>query len=301
MHQNMLPTISHHLVMVITLITLINIPKSFCQNQQYVTCGEPFRCGGHNFAYPFWGGGGIRPISCGHPGFELSCEDGSSSTSIAFLQFESVRYRVLRIDGSRQSLTVARDDLWNDICPRFIYETAFNYTNFRYSSGFQNVTLHYGCTTPIPNLPRQPNQFDCAGNDTGASNSAGFYSTFGVNPTGCSRSISVPVNQAAIPNLVDSTALELTLREGFGIEWEANNSACDECTRSGGRCGHNSSTAAFVCFCSDQSYNLTCGNIRNDNGMDLFLFFSFFIIIFIIYKKYKNYASFVFLCTPRKP
>lgn len=279
MHQILLPTISLHLVVVITL-TLINIQKSFSQNQQYyVTCGEPFRCGGLNFGYPFWGGGGIRPISCGHPGFELSCQDGT--TSAPFLQFESVRYRVLSIDGSRQSLTVARDDLWNDICPRFIHETAFNYTNFRYSSGLQNVTLHYGCPLLIPSFPRQPNQFDCPGNNnTGSGSLTGFYSTFEVNPTGaeCNRSISVPIHQAAVQNLVNSTALELTLRQGFGIEWEANNSACDECTRSGGRCGHNSSTAAFVCFCSDQSYNLTCGNIRNDNGMDLS---DFLLILFL--------------------
>lgn len=304
MHQNLFPTISvHRVVVIIIILTLINIPKSFCQNQQYyVTCGEPFRCGGQNFRYPFWGGGGIRPISCGYPGFELSCQDGSPS--IAFLQFESVRYRILRISGSRQSLTVARDDLWNDICPRFIHETAFNYTNFRYSSGFQNVTLYYGCSLPIPNFPRQPYQFDCPGNNTGNDNSTGFYSTLGMNPSGveCSRSISVPINQSAIQNLVNSMALESTLREGFDIEWEANNAACDECTRSGGRCGHNSSTAAFVCFCSDQPYNLTCGNIRNDNGKIFSESLMMFLFVRVSFTKIIKICFFLsFLCTPRKP
>lgn len=258
--QNLLPTFSF-LVVVVTTLTLFHIPKTFCQ--YYAACGEPFRCGGKNFgSYPFWGGS--RPSSCGHPGFQLDCQN----TSVPFLEFESVRYRVLDIDGSRQSLTVARDDLWNDICPRFIHDTTFNYTNFRYSSGFQNVTLYYDCTLLIPNnpiIPRQPNQFDCPGNNSATANTTGFYLTFGADFE-CSSSISVPVNQAAIRNLVNSAALQATLRDGFGIEWEANNSACDECTRSGGRCGHNSSTSAFVCFCPDQSYNLTCGNIRNDNG-----------------------------------
>ncbi|KAI5684311.1 hypothetical protein M9H77_05539 [Catharanthus roseus] len=251
MHLNLHPIFSLILLLIASL-TLIHIPKSFCQDQRYVTCGQPFRCGRSNFNYPFWGGD--RPSDCGYPGFNLSCQN-----NVAILAFESLRYRALSMNGQR--VIVARDDLWDDLCPTPISDTIFNSSIFRYSSGYPNVTLSYGCSIPIPGLTRPLNQFDCQGTPS-------FYSINAIgNPAEavCNRSISVPINQDRTGNLGSSSSLQEALKEGFGLEWEANNSNCEECDRSGGRCGYNSSSNSFVCFCTDRPYDLTCNGSQNTN------------------------------------
>lgn len=257
----------------VTSLAFVCIPKSFCQDENYVSCGESFRCGNLNFSYPFWGGN--RPRSCGYPGFGLTCE-----SNVALLAFQSLRYRILAIDGSQQGLTVARDDLWDSLCPRSIYNTTFDYSIIRYSSGLQNVTFSYGCTIHVPDFPRQPNQFNCSVNTT--TNTTNFYSTntLGINRTAvaCSSTITVPVNQIRTSiNLGNSAALLASLKEGFDIKWAANDSVCDGCTQSGGRCGFNLSTDSFLCYCPDHTYDLKCSGPkfrRSNDPPDLPLFAS---------------------------
>lgn len=241
-------------VLVVTIIVFFWIPKSFCQDAKFAACGEPFQCGDLKFSYPFWGGN--RPKSCGYPGFGLTCQ-----SNVPLLTYQSLRYRILEIDGSQQSLTVARDDLWYSLCPKSIFNTTFDYSIIRYSSGLQNVTFSYDCTIHIPDFPPQSNQFDCSVNTT--TNTTSFYSTntLEINRTAvtCSSSITVPVDQTrARSNLGNSAALQASLNEGFGINWAANDSVCEGCTRSGGRCGFNLETDSFLCYCSDHPYDLKC-------------------------------------------
>lgn len=239
-------------VLVVTNLVFVCIPKSFCQDEMFAACGQPFQCGNLNFSYPFWGGN--RPSNCGYPGFGLTCQ-----SNVPLLTFQSLRYRILAIDGLKRSLTVARDDLWYSLCPKFIFNTTFDYSIFRYSSGLQNVTFSYGCTIHVPDFPRQPNQFDCSVNTT-TNTTTNFYSTnsLGINRTAvtCSSSITVPVNQTrARINLGNSAALQTSLNEGFGINWAANDSVCEGCIQSGGRCGFNKDTDSFLCYSSDHPYD----------------------------------------------
>ncbi|RDX69564.1 LEAF RUST 10 DISEASE-RESISTANCE LOCUS RECEPTOR-LIKE PROTEIN KINASE-like 1.4, partial [Mucuna pruriens] len=57
---------------------------------------------------------------------------------------------------------------------------------------------------------------------------------------------------STVENLKDS------LDSGFGVEWDANNSLCDECQNSGGHCGYNVSSSEFSCYCRDGSFPSSC-------------------------------------------
>ncbi|KAL2663123.1 hypothetical protein AAZV13_02G079850 [Glycine max] len=52
--------------------------------------------------------------------------------------------------------------------------------------------------------------------------------------------------------------LKAALENGFGVEWEANNSLCGECQNSGGHCGYDPISSEFACHCSDRSFPSTC-------------------------------------------
>ncbi|KAI5684303.1 hypothetical protein M9H77_05531 [Catharanthus roseus] len=247
------------LLLLIASLTLIHIPKSFCQDQRYVICGQPFRCANKNFNYPFWGGD--RPSDCGYPGFNLSCQN-----DVAILAFESLRYRVVAVDSKIYGLRLARDDLWDNLCPGIIYDTTVNSSIFTYSTyGFRNVTLSYGCNFSAP-VPQPFNQFGCEGNYS-TPFATSFYSIWAVNraPAMCYRSITVPVYEGKTGYFRNSTALRVALQDGFGLQWDANNSKCEECSRSGGRCGYNSSSNSFLCFCTDWPHDLACNDTQTGN------------------------------------
>lgn len=207
-------------------------------------------------------------MDCGYPGFELRCLN-----RVAFLDFKYQIYRALSMDSSQQRVIVARDDLWDSLCPNLIHDTIFNSSIFRYSSGYPNVTLSYDCSIPIPGFTMASNQFSCEGNSSSRSYTPGFYS---INTTEipaeavCNRSITVPINQGWVGDLRSPSALQEALKEGFGLQWEANNANCEECRQSGGRCGYNSLSNSFVCFCPDWPHDLTCRYTQtgNDIGMN---------------------------------
>ncbi|GAA0167529.1 transmembrane signal receptor [Lithospermum erythrorhizon] len=64
---------------------------------------------------------------------------------------------------------------------------------------------------------------------------------------------------------LDSTesTLRSALTSGFGLQWFANNSLCNECTKSSGRCGYDCSKNSFACLCRivvmDTPIHVECG------------------------------------------
>ncbi|KAI3451782.1 hypothetical protein Pfo_008447 [Paulownia fortunei] len=258
-------------LLILTGLVFLGIPSCVCQNdQQFQTCRQPFQCGSiGEIGYPFWGGN--RPASCGYPGFELNCRG-----DVLRLNISSISYRVLAIDNSTQTLRVSRDDLWNTICPRFLFNTTLNFALFDYSStaNDQNITLYYGCgLNQLPPLtPSAPNQFNC---DVNGTNSWSFYLTREATGLGdgvtCSSNISVPVNQTAAQALANlattsTTLLQSALASGFSIQWSADDENCNNCVRSGGLCGYNQDSASFACYCTDRPYDFTCNDTRTGNG-----------------------------------
>ncbi|CAI9758407.1 unnamed protein product [Fraxinus pennsylvanica] len=257
---------------IITTLVLLYFPGSFCQNGgEYAACGAPFRCAGiQEISYPFWGGN--RPDYCGYPGFQLNNCQGD----VPILTISSIQYRVLEINSTAHTLKVAREDLWNNTCPRFLYNTTLNRNLFEFSPNDQNVTLHYGCSTSSGQpSPRPPHMFDCTVNGT---NSESLFTIGEDSPsipgTGtdirCDTNISVPVNETAAGNLAGSTAsivlLQDALASGFSLQWSANNRVCRNCIRSGGLCGTNQDSQALACYCADGTHASICNTTQTRNN-----------------------------------
>jgi len=132
------------------------LPPSYCvgDEQPFVVCNRPYKCGSLNILYPFWGDS--RPQYCGLHGYNLSCRNNLYSV----LKFEELEFRVLNINTATRTFTIARLDLWDGSCPPLFQTTTLNYT-FNYASTVQNITLLYDCP-PQDNILAAPNRFNCS-------------------------------------------------------------------------------------------------------------------------------------------
>ncbi|KAF5198629.1 LEAF RUST 10 DISEASE-RESISTANCE LOCUS RECEPTOR-LIKE PROTEIN KINASE-like 2.1, partial [Thalictrum thalictroides] len=113
---------------IIIINFFVNLPISFCADDpNFLACSQAFDCGNiRKISYPFWKSGRVE--YCGHPDFELKCQDDDS----AEIQFESVTYRVLRIDKSNRKLQLATTVSWNDNCPSTFDNISFPSNDWSY-------------------------------------------------------------------------------------------------------------------------------------------------------------------------
>lgn len=268
-HQH--PTPAIFITFTVIIVIVVSFPAISCQESRpYDVCGEVVQCGDFRLHYPFWGS--TRPAYCGHPGFQLTCE-----TNVSLLSYQSVNYQILDTDTSTQTITIARNDLWDDICPEYLYNTSFNSTLFAVeSSGQENVSLYYGCNTSTSTIPLGANHlFSCNVNE---SQSDGYFLTTSQIVSNmssflrqCQNYITVPVKQYLAGRLTSpfATADELrpALMAGFDLIWIANDVECNQCMRSNGRCGSNStSPELFACYCDNGVFSLTCNNSTGSGG-----------------------------------
>ncbi|KAI3500132.1 hypothetical protein L1887_35948 [Cichorium endivia] len=172
---------------------------------------------------------------------------------------------------------MARNDLWTDFCPQFLYNTSYNSTLFNDDNFRQeNVSLYYQCDTSAPWIPLTANyQISCIVNN---SRSDGyFYLTNFIDPNMANffstrqNHIDVLVSQYSAARLATTTTttydLRSALRAGFNLQWIDRNIACGRCMQSGGLCGSNSSSPElFACYCGSGDFPLTCDNIDR-NGV----------------------------------
>ncbi|XP_057993417.1 LEAF RUST 10 DISEASE-RESISTANCE LOCUS RECEPTOR-LIKE PROTEIN KINASE-like 1.3 isoform X2 [Hevea brasiliensis] len=266
MEPHLFPTMP--LILIMTIIFLS--PPSFvsANDERYQNCSSTFQCGNiTNIGYPFWGLN--RPDYCGNPNFRLNCIDQT-----AVITIKNLTYQVLEIDSKAKNLAVARTDYIGSICPNLLINTTLDFVHFSYASDIQNVTLYYGCSSPSTSIGITGfSQFNCKLNDTDIN---GFYSTRNidlVNSTiinllgSCNNNVIVPATESAINSLGNSLIslneenLVTALEQGFGLQWQANNSVCKTCTISGGSCGYNTTTNSFACYCTNQteSEQYNCG------------------------------------------
>ncbi|KAI6683440.1 hypothetical protein NL676_029353 [Syzygium grande] len=220
--------------------------------QPFQDC-EPVPCGDQQISYPFRHK--EQPSHCGYPGYELGCDGYNPTLSMA-----SLEYRVIHMNMSAQILEVARMDLLKDMCPQTYVDTTLNFSLFNYTPRDLNSTLFYKCD---PSMSYQPYQFYCHP-------SGGGYLALDVDPENqvhepCNVSVLVPILKSEA--LGPSPALEggdygrsisEVLKEGFEITWIANTSQCENCNKSGGRCGYDWTRQEFNCFCPDGAYPTTC-------------------------------------------
>ncbi|PON36723.1 Wall-associated receptor kinase, partial [Trema orientale] len=257
------PHLSHTILIIMTItLTLDTATTSVLaqDNEQYLTCNNTrLNCGDkfQNVGYPFWGPD--RPAYCGHPQFELNCSGEAPQIMIG-----SISYRVLEIIPDKLNLTVVRTDYWNTPCSDDRRNDTFDPDFFSYGSDTQNLTLYYGCPAITTGLP---SQFSCPGDRTGLTNyfATEFMRRANGNLPSCGQGVAVRIFDSEAGNLetvnLPRDQLIDAINSGFWVEWNASNSLCEECTRSGGLCGSDNTTnRAFACYCKDRPYGASCGS-----------------------------------------
>ncbi|BAT83003.1 hypothetical protein VIGAN_04009500 [Vigna angularis var. angularis] len=249
-------------------ITLNQIPTSCADDEHYLKCSSPFQCANlKNLSYPFWGLG--RTPYCGHPAFNLQC-----TGEVATLTLMSESYRVLEVNDSDHRFKLVRTDYWNNICPTILRNITVDGTFFDYGSDTQNLTFYYDC----PSFPQSDSVFpwfNCSVNGTQMINYFVTESMLENSESGeimgaCKSRVVVPILESEAKLLETNSTVEnlkAVLDNGFGAEWDANNSLCDKCQHSGGYCGHNPSSGEFMCYCRDESSPSTCKNSGKRNNV----------------------------------
>uniref|UniRef100_A0A5B7BVW8 non-specific serine/threonine protein kinase n=1 Tax=Davidia involucrata TaxID=16924 RepID=A0A5B7BVW8_DAVIN len=251
-------------------LMLIIVPASYCADasQQFTNCSSPYNCGSmQGLRYPFWGGD--RPTYCGRQEFQLYCQDHH----YPIVEFDSQKFRVLRINQSIHTMTIARDDLWNDTCPEKFYSTALDSSLFKYAETVTKLNIFYGCTSQVMATVQVQSNITCPINGSG---SGVFFADQIISDSvvkGCNISILVPLLRKAYNGLWDGKlTLQQALNQGFDVEYVADLVNCLACESSGGICGSGDhyfwekgykSAEGFLCFCPDQNYPqvpLECSN-----------------------------------------
>ncbi|KAL6952683.1 non-specific serine,threonine protein kinase [Sarracenia purpurea var. burkii] len=256
------------LLFAIVILLIADLPPSSgADNEQYLNCSQPFQCSGiSNIRYPFWGGN--RSEYCGHQSFQLDCSGEAPTITI-----RSRTYRVLAIDSATTTLTVVREEFWNNDCPQYLYNATLDTDHFNYVSGTENLILYYNCRgqTAVP----IPTQFTCTANGTAGTFAVYSTSSLTSNPLAnntsvqCATNVGIQVNQTAAALELGNGGENLiqALNAGVGLLWTANTSACELCGNSGGLCGSSSSSPnSFACYCADQPYPLTCNSTSSTNN-----------------------------------
>ncbi|KAL3748815.1 hypothetical protein ACJRO7_009969 [Eucalyptus globulus] len=218
----------------------------------------PFVCGDKKISYPFKHN--ERPSYCGYPGYKLDCDGGN----LTLLSMDSLKYQVIHMDWSEQILKVARMDLLKDICLGTHVNTTLNFSLFNYTSNYLDSALFYNCNSP--STP-QSNRFSCPASGDG-------YFAFKVDPASklhelCNFSVFVPFIPIGAPSqpptwkgsksaTISRATVRDILKNGFEITWIANTSLCENCTKSGGRCGYGWTRLEFNCFCPNGASTTIC-------------------------------------------
>ncbi|KAK7340939.1 hypothetical protein VNO77_21657 [Canavalia gladiata] len=223
----------------------INIPTSLCTNHsQYRNCSNSFSCGNSvsELKYPFWGGN--RNRYCGKPNLELKCEG-----SVPKITINSIKYRVLLWDSTTQTLILARDDYWDNICVSDIKNNTFDNTPFQYNGALENVTLFYDCASS-PNLPDMF-EVNCSAGKI-------VYYVLGFSYSLFCTNVVFPIFATQASFVSGNRSINYALDVGFGLKWMGNYEECNTCIASLGECGFDD--GGFICFCKDGPRSTSCAS-----------------------------------------
>lgn len=255
-------------LLVILVVLLSGVPKSLgVDDERYLNCSQSFQCAKlENIGYPFWGSN--RPDYCGFPEFRLNCSGDAPTISI-----QEQEFRVLSINQSQSTLTVARADYWNNVCPTSLTNTTTidNSSSriLQFASDVQQLLLLIFLS--LLNLPANSINYYVTEDltDFGISN---ISSSFGT----CNTTVIVPVSQSAASDLALNTSEENladALDSGFNLIWDASNTLCQQCQGSGGECGYNTSSTEFTCYCKDGPNPSNCGGMNATKQTNFSIFY----------------------------
>ncbi|XP_020998761.1 LEAF RUST 10 DISEASE-RESISTANCE LOCUS RECEPTOR-LIKE PROTEIN KINASE-like 1.2 isoform X1 [Arachis duranensis] len=252
----LLPPLPPSLVKAFVFFSSLLLPTYSAGGVKGYTDCAPFTCGTFkNISYPFWNSN--QPDYCGHPRFKLDCQQDQVTINI-----KSQKFDVIDIDQNSQSLKIARFDLYNDPCSRDNTNVSLDNDFFKFTSNDGNITLVYDCDPPSywSDISfKYFGMFNCSiyGGDPSAAYLVLMENLGVIFDMGC-KFIIVP---ALVKDILSFN--NYALNNGFEVGWSGvNETLCDSCKQSGGRCGHNASLNEFICFCrnNQQPYGGICSN-----------------------------------------
>ncbi|KAL7090962.1 hypothetical protein ACP275_12G075700 [Erythranthe tilingii] len=285
--------------------------RSRAAHFQYEACLPTTNCGGGpNISFPFYIPG-RQESYCGYPGFALNCSE-SGFPVLALSENEYVVEDIFYRNRSLHVYNAAVSRSGGSSCLPRIRNTTLPPSQFSYVSSTSALRLFSNCREP---LRGELSRFvvGCEGsedekiwelalndNDTDEENQRS------IAMEECGENVVAPVESFGIignNNNNNGKMVNITeiLRKGFLMNWIASD--CNTCEDSGGRCGFNSSTFHFRCFCSDRPHSRSC---KPDNNRTLILALSIggggvlillclFVVSFIMWQRKKRIKDGSFL------
>ncbi|KAI4350948.1 hypothetical protein L6164_005350 [Bauhinia variegata] len=243
------------------LFLSILFPTYFATDDERYTACTPFNCGNFTqISYPFWRDSQLE--HCGHPMFKLVCFENK-----AIINITSEKFLVLDINFTTRILKIAREDLFGNLCPKNYNNISLDWDFYNYTSNDENSTLLYDCDPDVNTSKLATNfSFTCPINGKGPHPRDAYFvrqtNWADPSPLECRIYMRVPVLLLAVISFIMNSSLDVgyVLDQGFEIRWAVDEANCEDCKRSGGKCGHNVTTAEFRCFCPDQPYATACGH-----------------------------------------
>ncbi|KAF5934509.1 hypothetical protein HYC85_030680 [Camellia sinensis] len=172
-------------------------------------------------------------------------------------------------------MTIARADLWDNLCPKELSETTLNFTLFDYAPypHVLNLTLFHDCLPDLASYDQmqERSHFQCP--EVAGSQSSSNISFFVEDPypydwsiPKCKSRIKVPVFQEALYAFWGDKhmTVEELVKQGFEADYHEMDKfhACDLCNASGGECGTDTTTNQAICFCHDGLQPQKCQGVH---------------------------------------
>ncbi|XWS48278.1 hypothetical protein CRYUN_Cryun13aG0061500 [Craigia yunnanensis] len=229
-------------------ISLFLLPISYSQDDEiFKQCLYPFKCGViENLIFPFWTDD--HPQLCHQQGFRLTkCDDSQPIIIIGGHEF-----RLLYLNHVDYTMTIARNDLWKQICPPIPINVTLSHPFLSYPQTNRNLTLFYNCT-----LPPRPVLFQCTeGLDSFYADDLHERANYEEFSDACDTAIQIQVTQSAFVELQNETPQSLDAwKRGFDLKYNLPEIFCQKCNSLEGKCANLSSDDYPICKNPVHSYS----------------------------------------------
>ncbi|XP_022846615.1 LEAF RUST 10 DISEASE-RESISTANCE LOCUS RECEPTOR-LIKE PROTEIN KINASE-like 2.1 [Olea europaea var. sylvestris] len=229
--------------------------KSSATDFRHDAC-VPSNCGnGPNITFPFYIEG-MQESYCGYPGFHLNCGKHGYPT----ISLPENDYIVENISYPSRSFRVYNAAVLSNLegrCLPQIRNTTLPVREFQYVN-VTNLYLLSNCIEPLPK-DLSPYKVDCQGENRDNLDLAIWDMDENLQNglENCEKNVVAPVEVQGDEERIVVGEYEEILRRGFELNWKASD--CSTCQRDGGRCGFNTATNSFRCFCPDGPHRQSCG------------------------------------------
>ncbi|KAH7571126.1 hypothetical protein JRO89_XS05G0256600 [Xanthoceras sorbifolium] len=249
---------------IIFIFFLLATIVSASVDPQYLAC-EPKTCGdGQNITFPFYIKDQQQPF-CGYPGFELSCN--YKGNPILSLPGSDNQYIIRHISYDNQSLRVSNAAIWDtnssggcDVVSS-LQNLSLPIDRFELVGDKTEVFVLYNCNQSLSERLVSKKVDECSADDDGNGVVLAVDKDdpdLGLAREECNHTVVAPVEGHGDGGESTATMMMIRLRRGFLMKWTASN--CSVCQRSGGKCGFDTSTYHFKCFCPDRPHAWHCSD-----------------------------------------